>query len=85
MTIPNLRPITTRCAIPRRADAEARALTVRIALTETLLRWRRNLTTAEFALTDAIEADAAEFIEPLTDSVEQLRQGIRHLTEELSL
>ncbi len=83
MIIPT--PITTRCAIPNRADAEARALTVRIALTETLLRWRRNLTTAEFALTDAIEADAAEFIEPLTDSVEQLRQGIRHLTEELSL
>ena len=83
MIIPT--PITTRCAIPNRADAEARALTVRIALTETLLRWRRNLTTAEFALTDAIEADAAEFIEPLTDLVEQLRQGIRHLTEELSL
>ena len=80
-----LHPITSRCAIPNRAEAEARALTVRIALTETLLRWRRNLTTAEFALTDAIEADAAEFIEPLTDSVEQLRQGIRHLTEELSL
>ena len=83
MIIPT--PITTRCAIPNRAEAEARALTVRMALTETLLRWRRNLTTAEFALTDAIEADAAEFIEPLTDSVEQLRQGIRHLTEELSL
>ena len=80
-----LRPITTRCAIPNRAEAEARALTVRMALTETLLRWRRDLTTTEFALTDAIEADAAEFIEPLTDSVEQLRQGIRHLTEELSL
>ena len=78
-------PITMRCAIPNRADAEARALTVRMALTETLLRWRRDLTTTEFALTDAIEADAAEFIEPLTDSVEQLRQGIRHLTEELSL
>ena len=83
MIIPT--PITTRCAIPNRADAEARALTVRMALTETLLRWRRDLTTTEFALTDAIEADAAEFIEPLTDSVEQLRQGIRHLTEELSL
>ena len=78
-------PITTRCAIPNRAEAEARALTVRMALTETLLRWRRDLTTTEFALTDAIEADAAEFIEPLTDSVEQLRQDIRHLTEELSL
>ena len=83
MIIPT--PITSRCAIPNRAEAEARALTVRIALTETLLRWRRNLTGAELALTDAIEADAAEFIEPLTDSVEQLRQGIRHLTEELSL
>ena len=80
-----LRPITTRCAIPNRAEAEARALTVRMALTETLLRWRRDLTGAELALTDAIEADAAEFIEPLTDSVEQLRQDIRHLTEELSL
>ena len=78
-------PITTRCAIPNRADAEARALTVRMALTETLLRWRRDLTAAELALTDAVEADADEFIEPLTDSVEQLRQGIRHLTEELSL
>ena len=80
-----LTPITTRCAIPNRADAEARALTVRMALTETLLRWRRDLTAAELALTDAVEADADEFIEPLTDSVEQLRQGIRHLTEELSL
>ena len=76
-------PVTTRCAIPNRAEAEARALTVRMALTETLLRWRRDLTAAELALTDAIEAD--ESIEPLTDSVEQLRQGIRHLTEELSL
>ncbi len=76
-------PITSRCAIPNRAEAEARALTVRMALTETLLRWRRDLTAAELALTDAIEAD--ESIEPLTDSVEQLRQGIRHLTEELSL
>ena len=85
MTLPTMRPITTRCAIPNRAEAEARALTVRMALTETLLRWRRDLTAAELALTDAIEADAAEFIEPLTDSVEQLRQGIRHLTEELSL
>ena len=81
MIIPT--PITTRCAIPNRAEAEARALTVRMALTETLLRWRRDLTAAELALTDAIEAD--ESIEPLTDSVEQLRQGIRHLTEELSL
>ena len=78
-------PITSRCAIPNRAEAEARALTVRMALTETLLRWRRDLTAAELALTDAVEADADEFIEPLTDSVEQLRQGIRHLTEELSL
>ena len=83
MIIPT--PITTRCAIPNRAEAEARALTVRMALTETLLRWRRDLTAAELALTDAVEADADEFIEPLTDSVEQLRQGIRHLTEELSL
>lgn len=81
MIIPT--PITSRCAIPNRAEAEARALTVRMALTETLLRWRRDLTAAELALTDAIEAD--ESIEPLTDSVEQLRQGIRHLTEELSL
>ena len=80
-----LRPITTRCAIPNRADAEARALTVRMALTETLLRWRRELTAAQQHLNDAIEGDAAEFIEPLTDLVEQLRQGIRHLTEELSL
>ncbi len=80
-----LGPITTRCDIPNRADAEARALTVRMALTETLLRWRRDLTGAELALTDAVEADADEFIEPLTDLVEQLRQGIRHLTEELSL
>ncbi len=83
MTLPTMRPITSRCAIPNRAEAEARALTVRMALTETLLRWRRDLTAAELALTDAIEAD--ESIEPLTDSVEQLRQGIRHLTEELSL
>ncbi|MDE1988941.1 MAG: hypothetical protein KGI82_00600 [Betaproteobacteria bacterium] len=80
-----LTPILTRCAIPNRAEAEARALTVRMALTETLLRWRRDLTAAELALTDAVEADADEFIEPLTDSVEQLRQGILHLTEELSL
>lgn len=59
--------------------------TVRIALMDALVRWRRDLGTAERHLQDAIEADAGEFIEPLTDSVEQLRQDIRHLTEELSL
>lgn len=45
MTLPTMRPITTRCAIPNRA----------------------------------------ELIDGATDDVEQLRQAIRHLTEELSL
>ena len=74
-----LRPIPSRCAIPNRAEAEERALTVRIALLESVHRYRIKLTTAQKHLQDAIEAD--ESVEPLTDSVEQLRQGIRHLTE----
>ena len=81
MTLPTLTPITSRCNIPNRAEAEARALTVRIALTETLLRWRRNLTTTEFALTDAIEADAGEQIEWHTQAIAELRTNIRDVAE----
>ncbi len=78
-------PITTRCAIPNRAEAEARALTVRMALTETLLRWRRELTAAQQHLNDAIEGDRTELIEDAAGYVERLSEQIRHLTEELSL
>ncbi len=85
MTIPALHPITTRCAIPNRADAEARATTVRIALLESVHRYRIELTTAQKHLQDAIEQDRAELIDGATDDIEQLRQAIRHLTEELSL
>ena len=85
MTLPTMRPITTRCAIPNRADAEARATTVRIALLESLHRYRIELTTAEARLHDAIDEDRTELIDGATDDIEQLRQAIRHLTEELSL
>ena len=85
MTFPTMRPITSRCAIPNRAEAEARALTVRIALTETLLRWRRDLTRAERSLGNAIDADDSDLIEGATMTVETLREAIRHLTEELNL
>ena len=80
-----LRPITSRCAIPNRAEAEARATTVRIALLEALHRYRIELTAVQKHLQDAIEQDRAELIDGATDDVEQLRQAIRHLTEELSL
>ena len=78
-------PITTRCAIPNRAEAEARALTVRIALLESLHRYRLELTAAQKHLQDAIEQDRTELIEAATATIETLRQSIRHLTEELSL
>ena len=83
MIIPT--PITTRCAIPNRAEAEARALTVRIALLESLHRYRLELTAAQKHLQDAIEQDRTELIEAATATIETLRQSIRHLTEELSL
>ena len=85
MTLPTMHPITSRCAIPNRADAEARATTVRIALLESLHRYRLELTAAQKRLQDAIEEDRAEPIDDATDDVERLRQAIRHLTEELSL
>ena len=78
-------PITSRCAIPNRADAEARATTVRIALLESLHRYRIELTAVQKHLQDAIEQDRAELIEAATATIETLRQSMRHLTEELSL
>ena len=78
-------PITSRCAIPNRADAEARATTVRIALLESLHRYRIELTAVQKHLQDAIEQDRAELIDGATDDIEQLREAIRHLTEELAL
>ena len=80
-----LTPITSRCAIPNRADAEARATTVRIALLESLHRYRIELTAVQKHLQDAIEQDRAELIDGATDDIEQLREAIRHLTEELAL
>ena len=44
MIIPT--PITTRCAIPNRAEAEARALTVRMALVYAAHRSHIKLTAA---------------------------------------
>ena len=85
MTFPTMRPITSCCAIPNRADAEARATTVRIALLESLHRYRLELTAAQKRLQDAIEEDRAELIDGATDDIEQLREAIRHLTEELAL
>ena len=78
-------PITARCAIPNRADAEARAFDVRLALVESLLRWRRELTAAQQHLNDAIEGDRTELIEDAAGYVERLSEQIRHLTEELWL
>ena len=78
-------PITSHCAIPNRSDAEARATTVRIALLESLHRYRIELTTAEARLHDAIDEDRTELIEDAAGYVERLNEQIRHLTEELSL
>ena len=78
-------PITARCAIPNRADAEARAFDVRLALVESLLRWRRELTAAQQHLNDAIEGDRTELIDAATVQIERLSEQIRHLTEELWL
>ncbi|HET9109063.1 MAG TPA: hypothetical protein VFN79_17945 [Steroidobacteraceae bacterium] len=65
--------------------AAARRLDVRPALTETLLRWRLQLGSAELDLATALEADNTDLIEAATATIETLRQGIRHLIEELSL
>ena len=78
-------PITTRCAIPNRAEAEERALTVRIALLESLHRYRIELTAARKRLQDAIEEDRTELIDAATATIDGLLEAIRHLTEELSL
>ena len=85
MTLPTLTPITGRCNIPNRAEAEARALTVRIALLESLHRYRLELTAAQKHLQDAIEEDRSDLIDDATGTIERLRRDIRHLTEELSL
>ena len=80
-----LTPIIGRCNIPNRAEAEERALTVRIALLESLHRYRIELTAARKRLQDAIEEDRTELIDAATATIETLRQSMRHLTEELSL
>lgn len=85
MTLPTLTPITGRCNIPRRAEAEARALTVRLALLEAVHRYRTQLTTAQLHLQNAIEEDRTDLIEQATDTIEELSIAIRHITEELSL
>ena len=85
MTLPTLTPITGRCNIPNRAEAEERALTVRIALLESLHRYRLELTAAQKHLQDAIEQDRSHLIDDATAAIERLRRDIRHLTEELSL
>ena len=78
-------PITSRCAIPNRTEAEERALTMRIALLESVHRYRIELTAAQKHLQDAIEQDRTDLIDDATATVERLRRDIRHLTEELSL
>ena len=80
-----LTPIIGRCNIPNRAEAEERALTVRIALLEAAHRYRLELTTAQKHLQDAIEQDRTDLIDDATATIERLRRDIRHLTEELSL
>ena len=85
MSIPTLTPITGRCNIPNRAEAEERALTVRIALVYAAHRSHIKLTAAENDLRNAIEQDRTDLIEDATATIERLRRHIRHLTEELSL
>ena len=80
-----LTPITSRCAIPNRAEAEERALTVRIALLEAVHRYWLELTAARKHLQDAIEEDRSDLIDDATATIERLREDIRYLTEELSL
>lgn len=55
--------------------------TVRIALMDALVRWRRDLGTAERHLQDAIEADAGEQIEWHTQAIAELRASIRDVAE----
>ena len=85
MSIPTLTPITGRCNIPNRAEAEARALTVRWALLEAAHRYRTQLTAAQIHLQHALGEDRTDLIEQATRTIEELSQAIRHLTEELSL
>ena len=85
MTLPTLTPITGRCNIPHRAEAEARALTVRIALLEAAHRYRTQLTAAQIHLQHALGEDRTDLIEQATHTIEELSQAIRHITEELSL
>lgn len=80
-----LTPITSRCAIPNRADAEARLRTVRIALFEAAHRYHIKLTAVENDLRNAIEQDRTDLIEDATAEILRLREDIRYLTEELSL
>lgn len=63
---------------PRRLAPGA---TVRIALMDALVRWRRDLGTAERHLQDAIEADAGEQIEWHTQAIAELRTNIRDVAE----
>ena len=79
-----LSPITRRVQMPT-ATFAARALSIQIALTESLARWRLELDAAERHLQDALEADDAESVEWYTDEVTELRAGIRDLCEEMGL
>lgn len=68
-----------------RSDAEARRLDVRLALMESIQRYRVDLTAAELQVSAALEQDNSDDLDLATARVEALRQAIRHLAEELAL
>lgn len=63
----------------------SRALSIRMALTEALRQWRRDLDAAEYQLRCAVEFDAdAIEMEQRTERVLDLRDGVRDLQTELA-
>ncbi len=72
------------CAMFRRPRTPDRTRAIRIALTQTVLRWRDELAAAERRIADAAEAGAAFDVELYTDAAEELRAGINHLGETLA-
>lgn len=83
----NLAVTTARAqwATDRHANAAERALTVRIALLESMHRYRIELTAAQKHLRDAIDEDRTELIEDAMETVERLRLDIGYILEELAL
>ncbi len=72
------------CVVFRGTRSPDRTRAVRIALTQTVLRWRDELAAAERHIADAAEAGAPFDVELYTDAAEELRAGINHLGDALA-